>query len=170
MSKKLVIIGALITIILTWVIGINGGAYSIDGITIIKTYFINISLIFSLDATAILIETLALIFAISPIIILIGSKTRVIPIIFGILVLLPAVGYSLLLLGDSIGNTTLYEIGFYLCGGIFDLNDAPLVAGIFPLSQLIDASYFDVVSLIFLYGGGLVGGLLALIGGIKNKK
>lgn len=168
MAKGLTLAGGLVTLVLIYLIGFGTGSASIDGISIIITFFTNLSSLFSGTWEFWVLTIIGFLFAISPIFILIGVKVRALAIIFGIFVLIPGIGLALMMIADVISSSTLGNIGFILGYGPMYLWGTPLFAGVFPFWQLIPLD--DNIMWLIVSFGSLIGGILAIIGGAKKNK
>lgn len=167
MGKGLTVFAAILAFITTWFLGteaISGSGVYVYGLGGLISIFSTITTVFSnLDAVGVLYVILAILWALAPIMILIGIGVRPLAIIFGIILLIPGIGLILVLIGNATGVSSIYTIGGDLYLWIILSSHTPLVNGIIPYILLGDNSYYLVTF------GGAIAGLLAIIGGATKR-
>lgn len=168
MGKGLTAFAAILALITTWFLGtaswtVTGNyVYGLGGLI---GFFSKITTIFSgLNALGIVYLILAFLWAIAPILILIGIGVRPLAIIFGIILLVPGIGFLVYIIGNAVSVSGIASVGGYIYQWIDALNYGPLVSNIIPYVLLGSNSIYFVVF------GGSISGLLAIIGGAMKKE
>lgn len=166
MGKGLTAFAGILALITTWFLGTEAffGTY-VYGLGGLINFFANITTIFSsLNALGVFYLILAILWALAPIMILIGIGVRPLAIIFGIILIVPGIGLIIYLIGTAAGASNIANVGGEIYLWIVYSSYTPLVNGIIPYILLGSNSYYFVIF------GGSIAGILAIIGGAMKRK